>query len=373
MRRFVCVFLLCGVICVGSSCHNRQNTLPLGVNLELTGRLAWYGQATLRGITLAVEEINRDGGVNGKRIELRVLDNRSENAEAALAAIKLSARNQVLAIIGPSTSGGVKASLSAECAAPILVPSATADVLVPKSAKQNNMFRICYTDTMQGGAMAEFAAHRGFTSAALMIEASSDYARGMSEAFETRFTQLGGTIAAREYYTGGETDYGSILAKLKGRRFDVLFLPAYYTEAALVLRQLGEQGMSVPILSGDAFDSPALDTLVGNPAYLSDIYYSNHYDPGSEGQGAFAAAYHAAFGESPPAYAALGYDCARLFADAAARCKSVSPAEIAAQLARTVEFNGITGSITIDENHNAQKQIHIIALQNGVRSTAGEE
>lgn len=369
-RRSKVIAAVLAMICTGltlSACAGNSKTIRLGVNLELTGRLAWYGEATLSGIKLAVEEINRAGGVSGRPIELMVLDNRSENADAALAAIRLAKRGRVTAIIGPSTSGGVKASLATESGVPIIVPSATADTLVPQSAKQNEMIRLCYTDTMQGGAVAQFAAKMGYKRAAMLIESSSDYARGMSDAFAAVFKRLGGEIVTTEYYTGGETDFGGVIARLKAKQFDALFLPAYYTEAALIIRQLAEQGVHIPILSGDAFDAPTLDELVGNDAVLNDIYYSNHYAQDDSDTSAFANRYYEAYGKYPPAYAALGYDCAHLFAYALQQTEGKTSGELLAMLAHTVEYEGVTGSITIDENHNAYKQVYIIAINNGVR------
>ncbi len=348
-------------------CAKTDRTIRLGVNLELTGRLAWYGQAALSGIRLAVEEINASGGVSGRPVELVVLDNRSENAEAALAAIRLAERKGVTAIIGPSTSGGVKASLATDSGVPILVPSATANTLVPHTAARNEMIRLCYTDTMQGGAMARFAHKAGYRKCAMLIESSSDYARGMGDAFAAMLGALGGEIVAEEFYTGGETDFGGVIARLKAAQFDALFVPAYYTEAALILRQLAEQGVRVPILSGDAFDAPALDELVGDSAVMSDIWYSNHYAPGDSISDRFAARYYEVYQTQPPAYAALGYDSAWLFAAALQQTEGKTRGELLALLAHTVDYEGVTGSITIDENHNAQKPVHIIGIQNGVR------
>lgn len=361
------VLAVCAMLCL-CACTQESKTVRLGVNLELTGRLAWYGEATLRGIRLAVEEINRAGGVSGKPVELLVLDNRSENNEAALAAIRLAERGGVSAIIGPSTSGGVKAALATESGVPVLVPSATADTLVPSHAGQNEMIRLCYTDTMQGGAVAQFASSQGYTRAAMLIESSSDYARGMGDAFAAAFEALGGRVTAREYYTGGETDFGSVIARLRGEQYDVLFLPAYYTEAALILRQLAEQGLHTPILSGDAFDSPGLDELVGSSEVMSDIYYSNHYPPEDSTSGGFAQRYFTAYGENPAAYAALGYDCAHLFAYALQQTEGKTRGELLAMLSHIKDYEGVTGSITIDESHNAKKPVHIIAIQNGKRT-----
>lgn len=352
-------------------CAGRGSTVRLGVNLELSGRLAWYGQATLSGVRLAANEINLAGGVNGKPVELVVLDNRSENAEAALAAIRLSQREGVKAMVGPSTSGGVKAALATESGVPVLVPSATADTLVPQSARQNEMIRLCYTDSMQGGALARFAGEQGYEQAAMLIESSSDYARGMAQAFERVFTENGGQISGTEYYSGGETDFGSVIARLKRLRFDALFVPAYYTEAALILRQLSQQGVSAVILSGDAFDAPALDELAGGPEIMNGIYYASHYAPGDARGEGFARRYAEQYGTQPPAYAALGYDCTMLFAQALAQTPDETPAQLLKQLARTEHYEGVTGGISIDASHNARKPVHIIQIQNGVRTGVG--
>ncbi len=368
MRRIAALLLACALLL--PACTQGRDVLRLGVNLELTGRLAWYGDATLKGVKLAVQEVNAAGGIRGKPIELTVLDNRSENAEAALAAIRLAEREGVLAIIGPSTSGGVKASLAANCGVPILVPSATADDLAPANGQRNDMYRICYTDTMQGRAIARFARQNGIKTAAILTEASSDYSRGMSQVFDKTFTDLGGTVTAQEYYASGETDFCTALTKLKARPFDALFLPGYYTEAALVIRQMHELGIGAAILSGDAFDVPELNELVGSGDYLSDIYFTDHYAPAGGEHTAFARSYRNAYGEEAPAYAALGYDCVKLFALAVQKTEGETRTEVAQQLSYTTDYKGVTGVITIDERHNAQKAVHIIGMQNGVRSEA---
>jgi branched-chain amino acid transport system substrate-binding protein len=232
------------------------------------------------------------------------------------------------------------------------------------------MFRICYTDTMQGSAIAQFACKNGIGTAAILTEASSDYSRGMSQVFAKTFTSLGGTVTTQEYYASGETDFCTVLTKLKQQPFDALFLPGYYTEASLVIRQMHDLGLQAVILSGDAFDVPALNELVGSSEYLSNIYFTDHYAPTGIEHSAFARQYYDTYGEEAPAYAALGYDCAKLFALAVQKTEGQTPAEIYGQLARTADYSGVTGLITIDENHNAQKPGHIISMQNGVRTEA---
>ena len=369
MRRYIkCIIApLLSLLCCG--CAPLTYTIKIGADIELTGRLAWYGKVCQSGMQLAVSEINAGGGINGKPLELVVMDNRSENSEAALAAVRLASRRGVRAIIGPTTSGGVKAVLSAECGVPLIVPSATADDLAPKG-KQNTMIRLCFTDSAQANFLARFAIAQGYKKAALLTEASSDYSRGMSASFTKDFTSLGGTVTAEEYYRSGECDFYSVLSRLAQKDFDALFLPGYYSEAALIIRQLHELGINAAILSGDAFDVPELCALVGEKDYLNDIYFTDHYTPQESEASAFSQKYYSAYGEYPPAYAALGYDSVMVFCDAAKRAKSLSPDDMLQALAATKGYRGVTGTITIDENHNCDKEIKLMRIQNGVRGAA---
>lgn len=367
------VLLIIFVILMGilySSCGiygNNSDVIYVGFNLELTGSLSQYGQNCMKGADLAIKHINDSGGIDGKIVKSVVLDNRSESSDAALASIRLLEIDGVDVIIGPTNSNLVKSSLSANNITPMIIPSATANELLPKGAAQNNLYRICYTDSVQGVAIAEFARGRGFNKAVILTESSSDYSRGMSESFEDTFIGIGGMIVCREFYNTGEVDFYNILTKISEEDFDCIFIPGYYIEAGLIIRQMNELGISAAVLSGDAFDSPALEEIVGDLGYLNDIYFTNHYLPNDPNNKYFESEYVAAYGENPAAYAALGYDSVMIFAKSADGLEKSDKKIVSKRLSQIKNFMGITGIITIDENHNADKQVFVTEINAGKR------
>ncbi|MDR2655223.1 MAG: ABC transporter substrate-binding protein, partial [Oscillospiraceae bacterium] len=312
-KRFPVFIALSVLMC---SCYGQENgaKITLGFNLPLTGGLAAYGQNCLDGAKLALEQIAAEG-VNGLLIRPVILDNRSENADAALNSLRL-AEIHAAAVIGPTNSNTAKSALSNQSGMPAIIPSATADSLLPPGGGENCMFRICYTDSFQGEAIGKYARELGLCRAAVLTESSSDYSRGVSEAFMRRFSGLGGLITSQEFYSSGECDFYMVLTRLAAQDFDALFVPGYYSEAGLIIRQMNELGIKAAVLSGDAFDSPALEGIIGRREYLNNIYFTNHYAPGEAKSEDFFNAFTKKYGRDPSAYAALGYDSVMLFRDA---------------------------------------------------------
>lgn len=376
MRKAVyCVVVLSVLLGMCTSCASKpvgNAEICIGFNVELTGALAQYGQNCMDGANLAIEHINQGGGINGRLLKAVVLDNRSESADAALAAIRLGETNGVRAIVGPTNSNLVKSALSANNVTPMIIPSATANALLPAYAENNNLYRICYTDTVQGNAIARFAYDRGFRNVVVLTESSSDYSRGMSDAFKGMFDSLGGGIISQEFYNMGEVDFYGILTKLSTKEFDSIFLPGYYIEAGLIIRQMNELGIDAAVLSGDAFDSPELEEIVGNADYLDDIFFTNHYLPNAPENEYFETEYIREYKTNPSAYAALGYDSVMIFAEAVKNSCELNEQSISQSLEQTENFSGVTGVITMDRNHNAQKEVYVTEISGGKRIKAGD-
>ncbi len=363
--------LTIGILCLClllplQGCGGKADEIRIGINLELSGMLAQYGRACQEGILLAVEEQNAQGGINGKKVIIKQADNRSQNYDSAVCAQRLVDVEDCIAIIGPSTSGGVKSELLCDLGVPVLVPSATSDTLLPEDTQENHMFRICYTDTAQGKAMAEYADKLGFRSVAVFTDGGSDYSRGTSEVFRTHFEWLGGKIITQEYYTSGDTDFLAQLGKLKAEQPDAIYLPGFYAEAGMIIRQARELGMDCAFLSGDSFDSGALEELVGKKEYLSKIYFTNHYAPGENRLEAFAKLFEERYGYYPGSYSALGYDTAKLLFWAIEQAGE-DPQAIERALEQMKSFSGVTGSFFFDEAHNAVKEVELNGIENGVR------
>lgn len=346
-------------------------TVKVGLNYELSGGVATYGQSLTNGIELAFEEINKSGGVLGKQLEEVKVDNKSDNTEAANVSTRLATRDKVVAILGAATSGNTKAASPAamQNKVPLISASATAeDVTVDSNGKVRDfVFKTCFSDSFQGVIMSNFAYNDlQAKKAVMLVDSTSDYSKGLAKNFKETYTKLGGQVVGEEAYQAKETDFKAVLTKIKGLNPDVLFLPGYYEEAGLIVRQARELGLNVPVIGGDGYESPKLAELAGKDA-LNKVYYTTAYsskDTSAETV-KFNNAYKQKYGKEPDAFNALGYDMAYLFADALKRAGAVDSTKLKAALESTKDFKGVTGNVTIDAKHNTVKSVTIIEMKNG--------
>jgi branched-chain amino acid transport system substrate-binding protein len=364
------VLVVLSLIVGCSKSADNSDTIKLGVNYELSGNVATYGRSSVEGIELAVKEINEAGGIDGKKIELVKYDNKSDVAEATTLTTKLITQDKVLAVMGPATSGAFKGTIpvAMQNKVPVVSGSATADdVTVDESGVKEYAFRICFNDSYQGTGMANYALNNLNKSKAVVImDSSSDYGKGLAENFTKTFEAGGGTIVAQEAYVAGDTDFNSIITKIKDEDFDVIFIPGYYEEAGLIIKQAREQGIDVPILGADGFDSPELVNLAGADA-LNDVYFSNHYssldqDPVVQD---FIKSFESEYGKQPDAFNALGYDLARFVVEGVKRAEKLDGESVKNALEAIEDFNGVTGNFSVDENHNPVKALIVIELKDG--------
>lgn len=351
---------------------SESNTIKVGLNYELSGDVATYGQGLSDGIIFGINEINKNGGVLGKQIELVKVDNKSDTTEAANAAMKLATVDKVVTILGPATSGNAKAAVpvATQNKVPMVSGSSTADdMTVDSNGKvRDYFFRTCFSDSFQGLIMANFAFDDlNGKNAAILVDNTSDYSKGLAKKFKERYAELGGTIVTEQAYQQKETDFRAVLTSIKATNPEVLFLPGYYTEVGLIVKQARELGLDVPVLGGDGYDSPKLVELAGKDA-LNKVFFTNHYSSGDTTPEVveFKEAYKAANGADPNAFNALGYDMAYFLADALKRAGEADTEKVKEALATTKDFKGITGTLSIDENHNAVKSITILEVKDGV-------
>jgi branched-chain amino acid transport system substrate-binding protein len=360
VRRFLAV----SAICLSSS-----GCLTAGVKIGavtcLTGALSTFGVSSVKGAQLAVEDINAGGGVLGEPIELIVEDNGSKAGEAATIARKFISQDKVAAILGDLTSSATMevAPLAQAAKIPLLTPSAT-NVAITQVG--NYIFRSCFVDPFTGKVMARFALdHLHAKRAILLTDVKQDYSIGVSDELRRYFSESGGEIIGSVSFSSGDTDFRAQLTEVRGMRPDVVFLPAYYTEAALILRQAKQLGISAPFVGGEGWDSPALVQVAGKSA--DGNYYTNHFsaaDPSPHVK-KFVETYRAKYRATPDALAALWYDGAGLLFLAVKNAGSAEPSKIREALASTHYFEGVTGLISIDENRNASKPGVILTIQHG--------
>lgn len=345
-------------------------TIKIGANLELSGGVASYGQSISEGLQLAVEEINKEG-IDGKKIKLVKFDNKSEAAEATSGAVKLISQDKVAAIVGAATSGNTLAQvqLAEKHKVPIITPTGTNPDVTSKDGKLNTFaFRTCFIDPFQGTVAANFAADKlQSKKAAVYVDTASDYAKGLAAAFKEAFKAKGGEIVAEEAYVAKDTDFRATLTRMKSENPDFVFLPGYYEEVGLIVKQAREIGLDVPFMGGDGWDSPKLVEIAGADA-LNNTFITNHYssaDPDKKIQD-FVEAFKKKYkGKSPDAFAALGYDTGYYLKDAIERAGSADPEKIRAALEETKNLALVSGTLTLDKNHNPVKSAAILKYEGG--------
>jgi branched-chain amino acid transport system substrate-binding protein len=351
------------------------NVIKIGINYELSGDVATYGVSSVEGIELAIEQINAAGGINGKKIKPIKYDCKSDPAEATTLATKLMTQDKVLAVLGPATSGPFLAEIPVanENKVPVMSGSTTADkVTVDEKGVKEYAFRICFIDSFQGTSMARYALEKlGAKKAVIIMDSSSDYGKGLAANFVKTFEDGGGTIVAQEAYVTNDTDFNAILTKIKGQDFDVIFIPGYYNEAGLIIKQARAQGIDATILGADGFDSPVLLELAGAEA-LNNVYFSNHYSSLDKDPKVvkFISDFKAKYNKEPDAFNALGYDLVFFAADAISRAEELTGESVKDALEATTNFSGVTGTFSVDENHNPVKSVVVIGLKDGVQATS---
>ena len=394
MKRNSKIWLGLALVVVGTllfSCAKKEDVVILGEFGSLTGGTATFGKSTQRGIEMALEEVNKAGGIQGKPVRIVVEDDQSKPEEAATAVKKLVNQDKVLVVLGEVASSRslAGAPICQEAKVPMITPASTN----PKVTQVGDfIFRVCFIDPFQGEVMAKFARNTLKTSkAAILKDIKNDYSVGLAQFFTETFKNLGGTVIAEESYSEGDIEFRAQLTSLKAKKPDVIFIPGYYTEVGLIARQARDLGITIPLIGGDGWDSPRLIEIGGKA--LENTYYSNHYtqdDPRPEMQ-KFLSDFKAKYNEIPDAMAPLGYDAARIAFDAIKRsgildeknikdsyrqnpqAKSLMDAintpgnreRIRDALAQTKDFPGVTGLITIDENRNAKKSAVVLKIEDG--------
>ncbi|MBL9174486.1 MAG: ABC transporter substrate-binding protein [Verrucomicrobiales bacterium] len=340
--------------------------IKVGEFASITGSEAAFGNSSHNGTALAIEEINKAGGVLGRPIELITEDNQSKQGESVTIVKKFISRDQVSAVLGEVASGRSleAAPVCQEAKIPMVSPSSTN----PKVTETGDyVFRVCFIDPFQGGLLADFAKRTlKARKVAILSDVSAPYSVGLAEFFEKAFRAGGGEVVIEQRYASKDKDFRAQLTAIKAVSPDAIFVPGYYTEAGLVVTQARQLGITVPIFGGDGWEAPELIQIAGSA--LENTYYSTHYSPEAADPKvqAFVKAYQAKYGgQTPDAMAALGYDSALVLADAIQRAGSTEPAKVRDALAATKDFPCVTGKTTLDAQRNATKSAVIITVKDG--------
>lgn len=340
-------------------------TLLIGEVGSMTGAEATFGLSTHHGIELAINEMNAAGGVKGKKLELKSYDDQGKPEEAANSTLRLISQDKVLVVLGEvaSTNSKAMAPIAQKNGVPMISPASTNPQV---TAVGDRIFRICFIDPFQGTVMAKFAKETlKFTKVAVLKDVRSDYSMGLSQYFTDTFKAGGGQIVGEASYSKGDVDFKAQLTQLKGAAPEAIYVPGYYSDVGLIAQQARDLGITAPLMGGDGWDSAKLFEIGGKS--LEGSFFSNHSsneDPSPRLQ-KFITDYKAKYGEVPDSLAALGYDAARVAADAFARAATLDGPGITAAIAGLKDFDGVTGKINLDANRNAVKPAVVLEIKDG--------
>ena len=351
------------------------DTIKIGGVLEMTGGSASFGISSKNGIDLALKKINEKGVLGGKKLSLVVADCKSEASEATNGMQKVISQDKVAAVIGPNLSSAVIASSAINNGAKVadITPMGTnPDITVDPATKKTRAynFRTCFIDPFQGTVMASFASNDlKVKKAAIYIDNTSDYAKGLAQFFKENFVKNGGEVVIEEAYLQKDTDFKATLTKIKAANPDFIYIPGYYQEVGLIVKQAREMGITVPMAGGDGWDSAKLPEIAGKAA-LDNTFFSSLYSPDdtSDLNKSFVAEYKKAYNTNPDVFAALAYDSTLLIAEAIEKAGSADPAKIAEAMAKISGFKGVSGEVTFNEQHNPIKSAVIIEHKDGVQT-----
>lgn len=373
VRRAFLLLALPTLLALGLSCDRPpqdgagvdRSTIKIGYFGDLSGPTFNFGESAKNGVLMAAEEINQTGGINGRKIDIVIEDDQGSPERAATVVNKLVNQDKVVALIAGGASGSsLAAGPKAQSArVPMISPSSTNPAVTQIG---DYVFRACFIDAFQGEVMAKFAANTlKAKKAAIMLDFNSPYSRGLTEFFELSFAQLGGQLVSKQSYTQGDVDYKGQLSSIQSAEPDVIYLPGYYGDIAVIAKQARQLGLTQPLLGGDGWDAPELWQLAGDS--LNGSYISNHYsveDPSPAIQ-EFVHDYKLHYGNlTPDAHAALAYDAMRFLAEAMQRA-GTDGGKLRDALAETKDFAGVTGMISMDADRNAIKPAAVLKLEDG--------
>ena len=367
--------LLCGVLasamafsglagCGGNSEGGADSeVIKIGGIGPLSGPNSTYGISVKEGADLLAEEINAAGGINGKKVEFIFEDDQSDNTVAASAFNKLVDKDGVCAILGGVTSGTTLAIApnSTNKKIPMITPTGTEPTIT--NVGGDFMFRGCFVDSFQGEILAKYTKEKlGKTTAAVLYNSSSDYSKGIANAYKETLEKNGGQVVEfLSYGSDKETDFKAQLTKIKSANPDVIILPDYYNVVGLIAKQARDMGITSQFLGGDGWESEEL-TKIGGTAVDGAIYINHYYaEDTDENVKNFVDSYTKKYNKTPDCFAALSYDTAKILVKAIEKANSTDGTAIRDALAG-MEINSVTGNIKFNEERSAVKSAAIIKI-----------
>ncbi|WP_448384376.1 ABC transporter substrate-binding protein [Desulfosoma sp.] len=340
-----------------------EDTIKIGAYLPMTGAVAAYGQMEWDGIQIA-NEIKPT--VLGKKIELVLVDTKSDKIEAANAVSRLVEKEKVAGIIGEAISGNSMAGNPISEAAKIVSVSPTATNPLVTQGKQF-AFRACFIDPFQGEVAARFAVNElKAKTAAVIIDIAQDYCVGLANFFVKEFVKLGGKVVSTTYIQTGDQDFSAQLSSVQAAKPDIIYAPNYYTEDALMAKQARDLGINVPILTGDGAQADELIKIGGKA--VEGMYFTGHFHKEAASTDLakeYIKRFEAKKNKEADAFGALAADAYFLLIEAIEKAGSTDGVKVREAMVAIKNFPGVSGMITMQESGNPVKSMVINKVKDG--------
>ncbi len=336
----------------------------IGTTGPLTGSAASYGTSVKQGEEIAIQEINEAGGVTvGDKTYKLVLNYQDDEAseETAVTAFNTLLDSGMNAYIGAVTTGACLAQtdLSAEANILQITPSASAEAVT----ENDNVFRLCFTDPLQGEMIAQYVVDNGYESVAVLYNNADEYSTGIHDAFVEKINEADSSLlVADESFTTGDVDFTTQLTQIKNSGAKLLFVPAYYGDVAYIVQQASDAGMDCDFVGSDGWDG--ILGQVTDPTLVEGAVFLSPFLATDASVADFVEKYEAAYGATPDQFAADGYDCVYVIKAAMEQAGSIET-DALIQAMTEISVDGLTGSVTFDASGEPTKSAKFVQIVDG--------
>lgn len=348
-----------------------KDKVVIGASLSLTGIQAPLDEPGLRGAKLAVDQLNADGGVLGKKVKLINLDGKSDAVTVGNNAVQLVSEGAAAIIAPCDFDFGSPASREAQSAGIVGLSTCASSPLYNSDNLGDKQFTLSMWNTTMGASAAEWGYKKGWKTAYVVTDTFIDYTKSLGTYFTTTWEHLGGKIVGKDTYTQGDQNFSAQLQRLKAvtPQPDVIFVSSYMPDLALIIKEIRKAGITSPVLGGDSYDDPQLGKSLGK--FANDVSYATHsYLSAEAGPNVekFLASYQKKFGKAPDtALVATGYDSVMVLAQAMEKAKTVKGDKVAKAM-EEIPYELLTGKLnwgTAAEGHVPNKEAAMVSLEGG--------
>lgn len=347
------------------------DTILIGGAMSVTGIQASIDAPALEGITIAVNEINAAGGIDGKMVEFMNMDSKSDAATSAEVGKQLIDQGAVAIIVSSDYDFGGPAARAAQEAGIVGISPTASSPLFGSEMLGDKQFTLSMWNTTMGSAMAEYASEAGYKTVYVITDDFIDYTKSLSRYFVESFEKLGGTVLKEDVFSQGKVDTAALIAHYKAlpENPDFIYLSSYMPDLGTIIKEFRTAGISLPIYGGDAYDDPALFELLGSELG-NDIVWDTHSfvsEGAAPGFDAYNELYKAKYGADVEApWSLAGYDAANVLIQA---IKEVGTSGAAmAKYMEDTTFQLMTGTLDWSDaagGHEPNKSAAIVKLEKG--------